>query len=1700
MINANNSQYVNSPTPDDYIAQEDKSIKFAAEQSKDSRRLLGAMGRNINSIDKGLNSFKYAEALLFSTADASFSNTDNAITDENYFTSVKDNPGVVYNVIKFNKRYNIRTFDFILTYRQFNSWGADIYKPVSITKQFRGNLIFTGCSNIKDLKSYELLPLKLHTRYELIGDSLGSGDSVTKYGSTKGGPTIYFTYECDEEYVYLYISNLFPYEYVPVAPGILQGISNADNSSYFTHESHAKKIIEKDHISGVLGEAPADYNPITYCEVYLSLRDTTINNFDSGITVASHNSLNDSSVFNSQTIRITPTRYNAVGTSGFSIHSDTNTEAAVDIHPLGFGHRALASDKDAINDIADKIDCLIKNASLSTVKVPFIIEESIRFSGAYNIINDVFIDAASDSFGKLLIKEAGYYDALLDTYNITSYQFDFSNAMDKNTVTALKDILANVYPELALNSNNSIIPATLKTTKPLAVIGGLEFVTMVDFEKYKKVVFIDSTISNKVKQVFIEFKKENNVNDYNKIIYFTNDNEILICDFTDYAMKYCIKETLFKSHVKYRTIASITSIDRYTRSEYPYSYFYLIGTNIGVYYELYLNDSYYPVINPVPVNPFLASAGNQTTDILSNDSIEKITVEDSFVYFIGSKSQFALYDINKDEFITIIPNDFNKALCGKPIKIIKKLNDTQIMFITTDAIKVYDIQNRVWTSKDNNFAYAVDFKDPYGSSMPVHSFNFGVDDYSEASVIQTGYFLYCLGARNGINKPEFKRFDIFTGIITGISEQGEYSDTNILETLYQHAFFVAPFVCTNEKYIYCLGGKTVSEIENGNFQASHTILKRYNILLNVWENETMLLFPVINPINQIETTGRLQYGNPIIAPDDEYIYLFSPELKTGIGNIYQEAVGFKISVLTGIIDAISLTGIEVTNDILNKKSSWLPLKWNTDGAEFGMMFRVTDMQNTYYKFCRFSILYETGEAAVLDERLITDPAFLNYTTDNLPFDAFRDAKVFNDKNRIFIYFRDKFILLLDGNDFTLYPLWAQEASEYPSLIDKETYDAVWAAGGAGNKTHKNTYFVHKENYLIFSGGGGCRHSDYFDLNTLNFIHTPRYYAVENMGEGLISAAQELKAVPDSFNAFSTLSFCMIDKIQYIVCSITADTLALDKYNNETANTNRASLLLFKLDTGKDEKVIEFVSDITPRVEINNSFCTIYRFISMYAIGDMLFIHPARNLSAASDGESKIFEHSINTTGVIFDTKNNIKIECTADDIPVMLYPLIFQVKNGVFICSDEANAVHYPALIHNTSGYKVTYVTYENNQPVFTPRVNSIKLSSHTDGSSKAYAAGAVYSKYGFIATESALEIIDIEDLANGNNIQGKVIYRFDAKDKALLKDIIIEDDYLYITGGIYTQSLQGDAPYTLNNRMLRMYIPDIIAIYENTVMEELNCSEIVYTMQLSSPAVKYFSGYSISKRSELLTIGELFFIYEQSQYAAERDSLDALIAPKIFTYPAIQQAFIQGNDVSFTGTIEPFQHTDMVPVKSLPVQALDTTEDYSNLIAMCLYKEEEGIREIYISLYDIVLNTHYPALKLIERTGSPFIKSLTHSSIDIIPLTRYIHNPLFGGAPEAVFLLITSEKRKNAEGDTVLLAGRIVLLTEDNITGENTNVIVRGLFKIKIPQEGFGSFVHTVYYDETADEFTIFQLAAKHNDKSILYKGTFDFNSLYNA
>jgi hypothetical protein len=208
------------------------------------------------------------------------------------------------------------------------------------------------------------------------------------------------------------------------------------------------------------------------------------------------------------------------------------------------------------------------------------------------------------------------------------------------------------------------------------------------------------------------------------------------------------------------------------------------------------------------------------------------------------------------------------------------------------------------------------------------------------------------------------------------------------------------------------------------------------------------------------------------------------------------------------------------------------VKWDTTSAEFVTIYRVEEA-TTYYKYIRFKIDYSNSfHLEIIENYNFTNTAFVNYSDDYIVLDGLYNSKYYHTPQGILIFCRDKFILNIGASGLpAVYAIYNDETiySDCKSLLTNMEFNYYWKKTG-GNKTPLSTYLIKRDEYLVFSGGEGYRASDYFDLNTLDFLKTPRYDVFSDIEftDLILNATSELTQIPNSAFTVGSISSCMIN--------------------------------------------------------------------------------------------------------------------------------------------------------------------------------------------------------------------------------------------------------------------------------------------------------------------------------------------------------------------------------------------------------------------------------------------------------------------------------------------------------------------------------------------------------------------------------------------
>lgn len=268
-----NKYYVATPVASDYESVNEDILTKASKFGVKSHRIVSAVGENANMVDQGATNFKYLEDHLLSTKGIK---SLTSIFDADYVSKVRVMSGSTCKVLRFNRSHNIRTFDFIINYTQVSEFSSKIYKTIPVTAQYRGSLLFSGCSIVRDVDTMEELPLKLYAKYESIGDTLNNNVDLNAITDAKGGPGITLAYTFDDDYVYLYVKTISPIRTIPVGDGEFKDISYIEGAGTLIGETKPDLTVISDPVTGKT--TPETFAPDTnlWCDITLSLKDTTI--------------------------------------------------------------------------------------------------------------------------------------------------------------------------------------------------------------------------------------------------------------------------------------------------------------------------------------------------------------------------------------------------------------------------------------------------------------------------------------------------------------------------------------------------------------------------------------------------------------------------------------------------------------------------------------------------------------------------------------------------------------------------------------------------------------------------------------------------------------------------------------------------------------------------------------------------------------------------------------------------------------------------------------------------------------------------------------------------------------------------------------------------------------------------------------------------------------------------------------------------------------------------------------------------------------------------------------------------------------------------------------------------------------------------------------------------------------------------------
>ena len=1059
-------KYVSSPVASDYKSKNAEAIQTALGMSKSNRRFLSSKDKV--SRTSAPNGFRFFETELISTKNVKFTESSPSMLDPNFIDYCKGASGRVYNVIRFDRKHNIKQLDFTLTYNQIANWGAGKFTTAPVTRTFIGSIIFTGCSTIKDTKTYDDIPFEAHVRYESIGDGIGDENSIDGFGDSKGGPSVTFSYGITDDYVYIFASDITPFRMIPKEDGTFVDISYAEGRGTFIGEVRENVTAKNNKLTGSTKLVPFSANKDIHFDLFVSFKDISISSSDSeleAIDILSDDFKRDYEIMkptiNSFTIR--PTKGEVV-TYGMTPASDVDLEIATDIAPVKYNSRLLKTDMTKVNSFIEKLEDLIKKSSTSVDKVSFVIKSILRKKGKYNIRGNYFLDSDVDSFGQVVVTEVGTYDAITDKFEITCRVFDKDRVRNNETVEGFRKLSGENASDYLkeITKDNPFINYTKNTDKVLSLFRDIDFKEPDNLNVYSEISFIRNSDNVNCFKSFIELKDDTGVRD--NVVYFNNNRSVTVCDFKDYDMANAETSYPFEKIVEkdYNSgvlpVFKITDVVRTFDQELK-EYKYIVCTNLGLVFigNLKFVDSKYSLVGDF-ISPF------RDSDYVIDESVTCVYQDDSTIVLSGSKGNLSFFDKNTFEFTKfdtkLDPNE-------KVMAVSKTADDTgrYIIFATTKRVVTYDFKNKSWIISVKDEKYDVETK--------YNKVNSGMDEnvdmlpclegFENVPSTQVGRYRYYLGLRKDPSgySGVYKRVDLKTGEVKDVS-------TPAVE-LFKST------LASDERYIYCIGGdtretvdKTISSPENIN-----DVILKYDTYKDEWQSAETDFVLKDTEIEEGDSTNRkFISGCPIVV--DNKIYIFRPKvlyftrssltndlIKNEVHdkNLYIISFDETENKYTVISKAISFKGID---DLLNINSSmYLFDKLDNKIRLFFGTRNIDEIvneadQSITREFKSYDIHFieyniDTDEYSLIGSIPVDDEYLLSkYSTywGESKEDLFEESARCKTKDYMIAFVLDFFLYFDFNNKVVFLPLYANNANldnvqVAKRLLEENEYESEW---------------------------------------------------------------------------------------------------------------------------------------------------------------------------------------------------------------------------------------------------------------------------------------------------------------------------------------------------------------------------------------------------------------------------------------------------------------------------------------------------------------------------------------------------------------------------------------------------------------------------------------------------------------------------------
>lgn len=1313
-----NKYYVPTPIAANYEAANSEVLLRTSKFGTKTHRLFSAKGENANIVDQGATNFKYLEDTMFSNTKVKLHKaTALSMFDDNYLKEMRKENGCVCKVLRFDRSHNIRSFDFIITYSQLTAFGADIYKPIVLIKQFKGTLLFTGCSIIRDTDTKEELPLKLYGKYESIGDTANNTVDIDANMDSKGGPTIKVKYTFDSKYVYVFLSGVSPFRLIPIGDGEFVDISYAEGKGSLVGETKENFIVTDNPLTGTKKAVSFSGDSRVWFDVNLSLKDTTISHDVNNAEFVDYDEETMGTTalaLKEQEIEFIPTNDGEQVVINMEPASTVNLEIAPDIKPIRFGSNLLNSSKPKIKSYIETLKNKIIESAINIEKVPFSIQTTIRNRGKYNINGNFFIDSQADSFGNIIITDVGVYDSITGTFDIIEYIFDKNQTKytKLNTVKNYNDYKKNASDYLtsisAVDETTGKKPeysSVRKTNQLLDILTNIDFENPTELDVYFNVAFVKNTYGFNVLSAYAEFGEEDSENSDDNIVYFCKDNKIRIVNFKDYNMENVKTIDLVDRVEGFNAGDEIAKIDK---SDTDGHFTYYLGTSNGLIIT---------IDNVTSNTPDIKVFGAFDSKAICNDKVTLLNTDNTYVFVGSENGNVSIINVQTKK-IKYLPNNFRY---GDEILAAKNVDNDHLVFISKTEICSYRISSNKWNFEGDTYRTNAIFDNPYnGLNKPNIDLIIEKEGWSNVPVIQKDNFVYAFGMRFDRDSgyyPVYKKLNLLTGEVAQMP-----IPSNVAARVFKAK------LCTSGRYIYSVGGTSVSTANDPLETRTKTYISVFDTITEKWIEDGTDYVELGDGIILDESYGYfpVAYGGKIwiIHPKTNVISR-NENTESYVINTKRVYKSYRIDVFSGDTLAPTVTELpaEINNVFVNIDINIVPIIQNNGKIIFFSGHPDTtnnDFNGYYLEKYIFDPVNET--VSLNNFKCGTEYELVSSYNEgkfaDAPADLFGNFSFYTQTNEACVFCLERFVIyILSPTEASLY---TETHAIYHNINDSALFahPPLISSGdfGAWKKYNKikpsNINLLKIDNYIYFIGGTTARIGDVLSLDSMSLIPAPRYFErLRGVPESsaLADSKEVLEhiAIEDNFT-YKAMSSCKIKNTMYFIVTDTDNRQFLMKYTMDDPSAK--PILVARIDEAfggstyrlsnivmvpvKDLNVIVFASINAMNLSNNeNEIGKIW--ISAYNLNDDTIANIVEGSERFSNDKA-IYSFSPETAVVDFVSDSNIGIR-----IKVLGGIISTEYINvGTYQFNSLANKIANLKLIKSVEYGKVTYFATPKNDSV----------------------------------------------------------------------------------------------------------------------------------------------------------------------------------------------------------------------------------------------------------------------------------------------------------------------------------------------------------------------------------------------------------------